>query len=314
MEPIPHTEKTVDPSQDLQPTPKTNTNLVTTETQNFHPTEKVSDIEIENLISPDNKMIESKKTKSKAIQKPSGPAHKIPDQIFSIPEAYIEKKLEDYSVRVTVVGNVDSGKSTLVGVLTKGMYDDGRGSARLRVFNYPHEVTNGRTSSVAQEIMGFDAKGQQIFPDRFVQNKNKYWQEVVSKSTKVQSLVDLCGHEKYLKTTMFGMVGLYPDYSMVIVGANMGLSRMTKEHIGITLALKIPFFVVVTKIDMTPPEITEATMQQLKKILHSKNAVNKEPYIFEDLSDIEPCVEGIYEDVYCPVFKVSNTTGQGLDM
>jgi GTPase len=40
--------------------------------------------------------------------------------------------------KIAVIGNVDSGKSTLVGVLTKGMPDDGRGAARLRVFNYPH--------------------------------------------------------------------------------------------------------------------------------------------------------------------------------
>jgi len=33
---------------------------------------------------------------------------------------------------------------------------------------------------------------------------------------------------------MLGMVGLVPDYAMIIVGANMGISRMTKEHLGIT--------------------------------------------------------------------------------
>lgn len=37
-----------------------------------------------------------------------------------------------------MIGNVDSGKSTLVGVLTKGLLDDGRGAARSRVFNYKH--------------------------------------------------------------------------------------------------------------------------------------------------------------------------------
>jgi hypothetical protein len=36
-------------------------------------------------------------------------------------------------VRVAVVGNVDSGKSTLVGVLTRGALDDGRGLARSKV-------------------------------------------------------------------------------------------------------------------------------------------------------------------------------------
>ena len=33
-------------------------------------------------------------------------------------------------LRIAVIGNVDSGKSTLVGVLTKGLLDDGRGAAR----------------------------------------------------------------------------------------------------------------------------------------------------------------------------------------
>ena len=32
--------------------------------------------------------------------------------------------------RIAVIGNVDSGKSTMVGVLTKSIMDDGRGSAR----------------------------------------------------------------------------------------------------------------------------------------------------------------------------------------
>lgn len=68
---------------------------------------------------------------------------------------------------------------------------------------------------------------------------------------------------------MFGLVGLLPDYSMIIVGANMGVSRMTKEHLGISLALKIPIFVVITKTDIAPPEVFESTKQTLVKILKS---------------------------------------------
>lgn len=37
-------------------------------------------------------------------------------------------------IRVAVVGNVDSGKSTLLGVLSRGALDNGRGLARLNVF------------------------------------------------------------------------------------------------------------------------------------------------------------------------------------
>lgn len=38
----------------------------------------------------------------------------------------------------------------------------------------------------------------------------------MQKSSKCVSLIDLCGHEKYLKTTMFGLIGTYPDYAMII--------------------------------------------------------------------------------------------------
>lgn len=68
---------------------------------------------------------------------------------------------------------------------------------------------------------------------------------------------------------MFGLVGLLPDYSMIIVGANMGVSRMTKEHLGISLALKVPIFIVITKIDIAPQNVYEQTKDTLVKILKS---------------------------------------------
>lgn len=53
-------------------------------------------------------------------------------------------------VRVAIIGNVDSGKSTMVGVLTRSMLDDGRGLARSKVFRHNHEEATGRTSSIGQ--------------------------------------------------------------------------------------------------------------------------------------------------------------------
>lgn len=45
------------------------------------------------------------------------------------------------NLRVAMLGNVDSGKSTLSGILTSapGSLDDGRGSMRSKVFNFAHE-------------------------------------------------------------------------------------------------------------------------------------------------------------------------------
>ncbi len=66
------------------------------------------------------------------------------------------------SPRVAVVGNVDAGKSTLLGVLTHGDLDNGRGMARQRLFRHKHEMESGRTSSVGNDILGFDGEGRVV--------------------------------------------------------------------------------------------------------------------------------------------------------
>ena len=62
------------------------------------------------------------------------------------------------NIRIAIIGNVDSGKTTLTAALSNpaGIKDDGRGKLREKVFNFAHEKENGRTSSIAHEIIGFD--------------------------------------------------------------------------------------------------------------------------------------------------------------
>ncbi|CAM9951214.1 unnamed protein product, partial [Hapterophycus canaliculatus] len=111
-------------------------------------------------------------------------------------------------IRIAMIGNVDSGKSTLIGVLSSSGLDDGRGAARSLVLRHRHEQENGRTSAVTMEIMGYAKDGQQVrsprqlLPLRFERGR---WAEVVNHSDRSVTLIDLCGHEKYLKTTVFGL-------------------------------------------------------------------------------------------------------------
>lgn len=159
-------------------------------------------------------------------------------------------KVEDIiEARVAVVGNVDAGKSTLLGVLTKDLLDDGRGKARVNLFTHKHELETGRTSSVGTEIMGFDSKGTIITP-RLLNKSKINWEDVCYASSKVISFIDLAGHEKYLRTTAFGMTGHAPDYAILMIGANSGVIGMTREHLGLALALNVPVMIVITKIDM----------------------------------------------------------------
>lgn len=57
-----------------------------------------------------------------------------------------------------------------------------------------------------------------------------------------------------------------------MVAANNGLIGMSKEHLGIALALNVPVMVVITKIDICPPHILQQTVTQLTKILKSPGA------------------------------------------
>lgn len=220
------------------------------------------------------------------------------------------------TVRVASMGNVDSGKSTLVGIITSSddAADDGRGSLRKKVFNYAHEMENGRTSSISYEIVCFDKNGKQVLPESKSKKKNVIWPDIVNRSAKVVSLNDLCGHEKYLKTTMYGLTGLFPHYGMVVVGANMGIQRMTREHIGIAVSLKIPLFVVVTKLDLAPEPVYIATMEKLTKILKG-TFCNLLPFNVTSEDQLADLAEKMHDrSKVVPIFSVSNVTRQGIDL
>ena len=213
-------------------------------------------------------------------------------------------------IRVAVIGNVDSGKSTLVGCLTKNIKDDGRGFARKFVFNYQHESETGRTSSIAEEIIGFK-NHVPIDIGRISDKKNISWKEIAEKSDSVITLLDLCGHEKYLKTTMYGLTALLPDYAIILIGTNMGVQRMTKEHLGIAVSLNVPFFIVFTKIDIAPKDIKEKTITTFSNLL--KTGLQKTIYNVKSMEDAKACSQAIIGGVVVPIFQISTVTGEGLD-
>ncbi|KAK9467159.1 P-loop containing nucleoside triphosphate hydrolase protein [Lipomyces arxii] len=213
-------------------------------------------------------------------------------------------------IRVAVVGNVDAGKSTLLGVLTKGGLDDGRGKARVNLFRHKHEVETGRTSSVGMEIMGFNEVGQVVGANDGTRKAT--WKEIVGGSRKVITFIDLAGHEKYLKTTVFGLMGGSPDFVMLIVGANAGMIGMAKEHLGVALALNVPVFICITKVDMCPPNVLQATVTQLSKILRSAGC-RKMPIFIDSHRDVVEASTNFVSQRICPIFQISSVTGTGLD-
>ncbi|KAL8779467.1 MAG: hypothetical protein Q9213_006921 [Squamulea squamosa] len=212
--------------------------------------------------------------------------------------------------RIAVVGNVDAGKSTMLGVLVKGGLDDGRGKARVNLFRHKHEIESGRTSSVGMEIMGFDVHGEIVSSK--VPGRKLSWEEIGKQSAKVISFTDLAGHERYLRTTVFGLLSSSPNYCLLMVAANNGIIGMSKEHLGIALALQVPVMVIITKIDICPPQILQQTITQLTRILKSPGARKIPIFVKNRDETIETATQFVSQRI-CPIFQVSNVTGEGLD-
>ena len=187
-------------------------------------------------------------------------------------------------IRICVMGNVDSAKSTLISTLTHRILDDGRGLARKRVFKHKHEQESGRTSDISFKYI-------KVNPEKYI------------------TFIDLAGHEKYFKTTIHGINGGLADFAILLIGANMGVLKMTKEHLGIIKALKIPFCVALTKIDICPEPVLDRTTREITRIISrnfSKELVLQPPDQTINLTKFNP-----QEPI--KMFQISNVTGHGLE-
>jgi GTPase len=192
-----------------------------------------------------------------------------------------------------VCGNVDAGKSTLLGVLTSGILDNGRGLARSTMFRHKHEKETGRTSSVSHNILGFDGLGKVV--EARDHSGRVDWPKVCERASKVITFIDLAGHAAYLKTTMGGLMGSAPHFLVMVVAANAGILGTFKEHLGLALALRLPIVVVVTKIDMTPDNIREDTINLLTRILKSPGC-RKIPVHLKSTDDVVVCARNFMSE------------------
>ena len=88
---------------------------------------------------------------------------------------------------------------------------------------------------------------------------------------------------------------------------------MTKEHLGLALALSVPVFIVVTKIDMCPPNVLQDTLKILQKVLKSPGC-RKLAYFVENMNDVITCAMNFTSERLCPIFQLSNVTGHNLPL
>jgi elongation factor 1-alpha len=227
-------------------------------------------------------------------------------------EDVISNTLSERNIRVAVVGNVDAGKSTLIGTLTTSSLDDGRGRSRTTIMKHRHEIESGRTSTATSHLMGFRHSGEPIMgKDTIRANKRKSEDEVVRESYRIVTLLDLAGHEKYLKTTIHGVSSGFSDYSMILVNSRHPPTHMTQHHLNLCCSFGIPTIIVFTKIDGCPEHALKTSKEEVFKLLRAPDVARK-PFAIRKEEDIVTCSGNLH--VLAPVLEISCVTGEGLDL
>ena len=228
----------------------------------------------------------------------------------------IELKLPDYGngydeLVINIVGNVDSGKSSLCGILSNmllreelnsqssrniyetfpklpnlhNILDDGNGLARSKVLALQHEQDSGRTSSISYNYMIFDH---------------------TEPRPRIVSLVDLAGHEAYLKTTITGVISSYPEHGLILIAKT--ITQMTREHYAILASMGIPILFVLTKTDIIPENNIKDT---IKRIGVLSKRYGKTLMSITTPDDVKSCVS---DEKTFGYIKLSNKSGEGIPL
>ncbi|WP_049984462.1 GTPBP1 family GTP-binding protein [Halorubrum sp. BV1] len=211
---------------------------------------------------------------------------------------------DDDHLVVGTAGHVDHGKSTLVGTLVTGRADDGQGGTRGFLDVQPHEVERGLSADLSYAVYGF-ADGDAVRMDNPHRKSDRA--RIVEEADRLVSFVDTVGHEPWLRTTIRGLVGQKLDYGLLVVAADDGPTKTTREHLGILLATELPTIVAVTKADAVSDERLAAVEREVESMLRDAGQTP----LLVDRHGIDAAVAEVGDGVV-PLLSTSAVTKAGI--
>ncbi|KAF1988263.1 P-loop containing nucleoside triphosphate hydrolase protein [Aulographum hederae CBS 113979] len=219
-------------------------------------------------------------------------------------------------LRVSLTGATASGKSSLLGILTLADLDDGRGKNRLSISKHRHERQSGMTSSVTQELIGYcedEYGGTQVI--NYAVPDVKAWMDIhaLCSDGRLVLLTDSAGHPRFHRTTVRGLVGWAPHWTLLCIPADYSENHSSQSfssspgmdgpgddmdvsaaHFDLCLKLKLPLVVVITKFDIARSNVLKST---LSRVLTTIKDTGRRPAVFSnpksntppyDLQDLPP--------------------------
>lgn len=224
-----------------------------------------------------------------------------------------EAQSQSEQLRVSLTGSTTSGKSSLLGTLSTSTLDNGRGKSRLSLLKHRHEIVSGVTSSLAQELIGYQEVASVTNAITLDTNVINYatgnissWNDIhaASERGRLVFLTDSAGHPRYRRTTVRGLVSWAPHWTLCCVAADEGEDStgkvgatkspseilgsagfgvdLSKAHLELCLKLNLPLVIVITKLDIASKVGLRST---LTKVLTTLKAAGRKPAILSSSSD-----------------------------
>ena len=214
---------------------------------------------------------------------------------------------DDDHLVIGTAGHVDHGKSTLVGTLVTGVADDGQGGTRGFLDVQPHEVERGLSADLSYAVYGFaDDDTEPVRMDNPHRKSDRA--RIVEDADRLVSFVDTVGHEPWLRTTIRGLVGQRLDYGLLVVAADDGPTKTTREHLGILLATELPTVVAITKADAVSDERLSEAERDVESMLRDAGQTP----LLVDRHGIDTAVAEVGDGVV-PLLRTSAVTKDGID-
>jgi GTPase len=228
--------------------------------------------------------------------------HKITAEEDGIGGTYLKIEIEKRynmcpEIRIALVGESGSGKSTLMSSLLYDNLDDGKGESRKLINKHLHEIESGLTSSIVYDYIGISTEG------KFLNYRNsKSKDEIIKKSIKLVTFMDLPGKDKYLKTTLYGLLAYRPHHIFYVVDSADSVYKKD-SYINTLNTTQIPWTLIITKLPLDKP-------YSISDIDFTEYVINsvKEPSLKQDYS--MGSSDGSVKNYYIPT---CNITGRGID-
>ena len=214
----------------------------------------------------------------------------------------------DRQLRVSLTGSTTSGKSSLLGTLSTSTLDNGRGKSRLSLLKHRHEIVSGVTSSLAQELIGYQdvtSTPSNIHVVNYASANVSSWNDIHSTAHpgRLVFVTDSAGHPRYRRTTVRGVISWAPHWTLCCVAADdnedntgkvgatasaseiLGSSGqgidLSRAHLELCLKLGLPLVVVITKLDLASKN---GLRQTLAKVLSTLKDAGRKPAILPNTS------------------------------